>query len=219
MRDEYSKELIRKGICTISKLKKIKIEEKSSNANIDRNLKISYKDAKPGKINVEEFKKAIYQLLEADDFLYKKAPKHELNEDEAKEFCKLILRCQEHLNKVLSNFGFEFEEKEISEDALYIVSNKKLFKKLKNKNPNLKVVCTEGMLDIEDMRKIGIPEKALEGLKKKIEITKKNIERFIKNYNINKVYVVVNDEKDELLYLRAKKLYNAEKIEADEILD
>ncbi len=216
MRDKYSKELIRKGICTISKLKKemvnVKIEKKSG-------LKISYKDAKPGKINVEEFKKAIYQLLEADDFLYKKAPKHELDEDEAKEFCKLIIKCQEHLNKVLSNFGFELEEKEISEDALYIVSNKKLFKKLKNKNPNLKVVCTEGMLDIEDMRKIGISEKALEGLKKKIEITKKNIERFIKNYNINKIYVIVNDEKDELLYLRAKKLYNAEKIEADEILD
>ncbi|MCQ6253945.1 DUF2100 domain-containing protein [Methanocaldococcus sp.] len=216
MRDKYSKELIRKGISTISKLKKekvnVKIEKKSD-------LKMSYKDAKPGKINVEEFKKAIYQLLEADDFLYKKAPKHELNEDEAKEFCKLIIKCQEHLNKVLSNFGFELEEKEISEDALYIVSNKKLFKKLKNKNPNLKVVCTEGMLDIEDMRKIGISEKALEGLKKKIEITKKNIERFIKNYNINKIYVIVNDEKDELLYLRAKKLYNAEKIEADEILD
>ncbi|AIJ06343.1 hypothetical protein JH146_1501 [Methanocaldococcus bathoardescens] len=213
MRVEYSKDLIRKGISTISQLKKAKIKTEK----VDK--KISYKDAKPGKINVEEFKKAVYLLIEADDFLYKKAPKHELNEEEAKEFCKLIIKCQEHLNKVLANFGFEFEEKEISEDALYIVSNKKLFKKLKNKNPNLKVVCTEGMLDIEDMRAIGIPEKALEGLKKKVEIARKNVERFIEKYKLKKIFVVVEDDKDELLYLRAKQLYNAEKLNADEILD
>jgi len=213
MRVEYSKDLIRKGISTISQLKKTKVKTEK----VDK--KISYKDAKPGKINVEEFKKAVYLLIEADDFLYKKAPKHELNEEEAKEFCKLIIKCQEHLNKVLANFGFEFEEKEISEDALYIVSNKKLFKKLKNKNPNLKVVCTEGMLDIEDMRAIGIPEKALEGLKKKVEIARKNVERFIEKYKLKKIFVVVEDDKDELLYLRAKQLYNAEKLNADEILD
>jgi hypothetical protein len=213
MRTEYSKDLIRKGISTISQLKKAKVKVEKADK------KISYKDAKPGKIDVSEFKKAVYLLIEADDFLYKKAPKHELNEEEAKEFCKLIIKCQEHLNKVLSNFGFEFEEKEISEDALYIVSNKKLFRKLKNKNPNLKVVCTEGMLDIEDMKAIGVPEKALEGLKKKVEIARKNVERFIEKYKPEKIFVVVEDNKDELLYLRAKNLYNAEKLDADEILD
>ena len=215
MRTEYSKYLIRKGIYTISQLRKSKIKVEK----YDKCKKISYKDAKPGKIDVSEFKKAVYLLIEADDFLYKKAPKHELNEEEAKDFCKLIIKCQEHLNRVLSNFGFEFEEKEINENALYIVSNKKLFKKLKNKNPNLKVVCTEGMLDIEDMKAIGVPEKALEGLKKKVEIARKNVERFIEKYKPEKIFVVVGDDKDELLYLRAKNLYNAEKLDADEILD
>ncbi len=215
MRTEYSKYLIRKGIYTISQLRKSKIKVEK----YDKCKKISYKDAKPGKIDVSEFKKAVYLLIEADDFLYKKAPKHELNEEEAKDFCKLIIKCQEHLNRVLSNFGFEFEEKEINENALYIVSNKKLFKKLKNKNPNLKVVCTEGMLDIEDMKAIGVPEKALEGLKKKVEIARKNVERFIEKYKPEKIFVVVEDDKDELLYLRAKNLYNAEKLDADEILD
>ncbi|ACV25261.1 DUF2100 domain-containing protein [Methanocaldococcus fervens] len=214
MRVEYSKELIRKGISTISQLKKAKVKVEKTEGK----KKISYRDAKPGKIDINEFKKAVYLLIEADDFLYKKAPKHELNEEEAKEFCKLIIKCQEHLNRLLANFGFEFEEKEISENALYIVSNKKLFKKLKNKNPNLKVVCTEGMLDIEDMKAIGIPEKALEGLKKKVEIARKNVERFINKYNPEKIFVVVEDDKDELLYLRAKQLYNAEKLNADEIL-
>ncbi|ACX73112.1 Protein of unknown function DUF2100 [Methanocaldococcus vulcanius M7] len=217
MREEQSKELIRKGISTITRLKrsgqeKIKVEKSDKKT-------ISYKDAKPGKIDINEFKKAVYLLLEADDYLYKKAPKHELDEKESKEFCKLIIKCQNHLNKILSNFGFEIEEKDIDEDALYIVSNKKLFKKLKNKNPNLKVVCTEGMLDIEDMKKIGVPENALVGLKKKIELARKNIERFIEKYKPEKILVVIEDKKDELLYIRAKELYNAEKIDVDELLD
>ncbi len=156
-------------------------------------------------------------MFDADTYLYKKAPTFYLNEEEAKEFCKLILKAQESLDKVLSNFGFTFIKKEMNEDFLYIVSNRKLFKKLKSKNPNLKVVCTEGMLDIEDFRKIGIPEKALEGLKKKVEIAKKNIENFIKKHSPKKIYVVVEDDKDLILYERAKALYNAEKVEIDEL--
>ena len=74
------------------------------------------------------------------------------------------------------------------------------------------------MLDIEDMKAIGVPEKALEGLKKKVEIGRKNVERSIEKYKPEKIFVVVEDDKDELLYLRAKQLYNAEKLDADEIL-
>lgn len=51
MRVEYSKDLIRKGISTISQLKKAKIRVEKDDK------KISYKDAKPGKIDVNEFKK------------------------------------------------------------------------------------------------------------------------------------------------------------------
>lgn len=177
--------------------------------------KISYKDAKPGKIDINEFRNAIYSLLEADDYLYKKAPNHYLNEDEAKEFCKLIIKSINSLNKLLSNFGYHYEKKELNKNALYIVSSKKLFRKLKNKG--LYVVSTDGFLDIEDYKSIIKDEKALLGIKKKIEITKKNIEKFIKKINPEKIYFVVSDEDDLKVYRRAKELYNAEKVDIDDI--
>ncbi|AEF96967.1 DUF2100 domain-containing protein [Methanotorris igneus] len=213
-RVEDSKNLIIKAISTISEI------ERMGKPSADSKT-ISYKDAKAGKINVDEFKKAIYALIEADEFLYKKAPLHELNEEEAKEFCRLILKAERHLNNVLKDFGFEFEEKEIDKNALYIVSNKKLFRKLKDKNPDLNVICTEGMLDIEDMKTINpnIPEKALEGIKKKIEITKNNIAKRIEKTKPSKVVVVVEDKADELIYNRAKELYNADKIDVNELLE
>ncbi|WP_423793150.1 DUF2100 domain-containing protein [Methanocaldococcus indicus] len=200
------KELIKKGIETITKLKKMKRVETK---------KISYKDAKPGKIDINEFRNAIYSLLEADDYLYKKAPNHYLNEDEAKEFCKLIIKSINSLNKLLSNFGYHYEKKELNKNALYIVSSKKLFRKLKNKG--LYVVSTDGFLDIEDYKSIIKDEKALLGIKKKIEITKKNIEKFIKKINPEKIYFVVSDEDDLKVYRRAKELYNAEKVDIDDI--
>ncbi|ADG13753.1 Protein of unknown function DUF2100 [Methanocaldococcus infernus ME] len=202
------KSLIKKGIETITLLSRRKVTEERR----------SYNEARAGTINTEEFKKAIHYLIEADSYLYKKSPKFYLNDEEAKEFCKLIFKAKDSLDKVLSNFGFSFyKEEELDESSLYIVSNRKLFKKLKSKNKNLKVVCTEGLLDIEDFKKIGVPESALKSLEKKVEMAKKNIERFIEKYKPNKIYVVVEDEKDNLLFERAKKLYNAEKVEIDEL--
>ncbi|WP_017981140.1 DUF2100 domain-containing protein [Methanocaldococcus villosus] len=198
------KELLRKGIETISKLRKGSVERKEVIIT-------------SGHIDVENFKKAIYYLLEADEFLYKKAPKHYLNENEAKLFCKLLIKCKESLDRVLKNFGFEIEEKEVNENALYIVYSRKLFKKLKNKYPNLAVVCTESFLDINDFKGL-VPENALNGLKKKVELAKKNIEKQIKNLKPKKIYVVIEDEKDEKLYLKAKDLYNAERIDVDDLL-
>ena len=57
MRANYSKDLIRKGISTISQLKKAKVKVEKADK------KISYKDAKPGRIDVNEFKKAMYLLI------------------------------------------------------------------------------------------------------------------------------------------------------------
>ncbi|ENN95689.1 hypothetical protein J422_06351 [Methanocaldococcus villosus KIN24-T80] len=196
--------MLRKGIETISKLRKGSVERKEVIIT-------------SGHIDVENFKKAIYYLLEADEFLYKKAPKHYLNENEAKLFCKLLIKCKESLDRVLKNFGFEIEEKEVNENALYIVYSRKLFKKLKNKYPNLAVVCTESFLDINDFKGL-VPENALNGLKKKVELAKKNIEKQIKNLKPKKIYVVIEDEKDEKLYLKAKDLYNAERIDVDDLL-
>ncbi len=185
-------------------MKKIKFEEK----------KFSYKDAKPGKINVKAFKEAVYLLLEADDWLYKKAPNHYLNENEAKEFCKIIIKSINKLNEVLEEFGYKVEKKkEMEKSALYIVTNKKLFRKLKSLG--YRVVSTDGYLDINDY-KGRVPENALKGLEKKINIVKENIKKQIQKIKPSKIYVVVADEEDLKVYKKAKELYNAEKVDIDD---
>ncbi len=219
-RMENSKILIKRAINTISKIDKISSKEKNISKSTELKS-ITYRDAKSGSINVDEFKKAMYLLIEADDYLYKKAPNHDLNDHEAKLFCKLILQTQKHLNNVLKGFGYGFEEQNLDTTALYIVSNKKLLKNLKNKEPNLNIISTEGVLEPEDMRVVNpkIPEKALEGIKKKCNIVKEQIAKLINNLNPSKVIVIVDEgnKGDELIYLRAKELYGAEKIYIDEI--
>ncbi|WP_292460196.1 DUF2100 domain-containing protein [Methanothermococcus sp.] len=219
-----SKILIKKAVATISKLDEESSKLKNAKLpNITESKNITYKDAKSGNINVDEFKKAFYALIEADDYLYKKAPLHNLNDDEAKMFCKLIIKTQKHLNNVLKEFGFKFEEGvQLDKSALYIVSNKKLLKNLKNKIPNLNIISTEGVLEVEDMKFINpnIPEKALKGIEKKCDIIKEQINKLINKVNPSKVFVIVdeNSKADELIYLKAKKLYSAEKISIDDII-
>ncbi len=222
-RIENSKILIKRAIDTISKMDEMSSKENRCKITASKSIKsITYKDAKSGNINVDEFKRAMYALIEADDYLYKKAPNHDLNDDEAKLFCKLIIQTQKHLNNVLKGFGFEFEEKVLDTKALYIVSNKKLLKNLKNKEPNLNIISTEGVLEPEDMKIVNpkIPEKALKGIEKKCNIVKEQISKLINNINPSKVIVVVDEgnKGDELIYLRAKELYGAEKIPIDELM-
>ncbi|AEH06071.1 DUF2100 domain-containing protein [Methanothermococcus okinawensis] len=218
-----SKILIKKAVNTIDKLDyELKLKNNTKTKTISESKSISYKDAKSGTINVDEFKKAVYAIIEADDYLYKKAPLHNLNDDEAKMFCKLVFQTQKHLNNVLKAFGFEFEEgAQLDESALYIVSNKKLLKNLKNKMPNLNIISTEGILEAEDMKVINpnMPEGALKGIEKKCNITKEQITKLINKLNPSKVIVIVDDSNkaDELIYIRAKELYGAEKISIDDI--
>jgi hypothetical protein len=219
-RMENSKILIKRAIDTISKMDEASLKNIKCKSTASKS--ITYKDAKSGNIDINEFKKAMYALIEADDYLYKKAPHHELNDDEAKLFCKLILQTQKHLNSVLKGFGFEFEESILDINALYIVSNKKLLKNLKNKEPNLNIISTEGVLEPEDMKVVNpkIPEKALKGIEKKCNIVKEQISKLINNINPSKVIVVVDEgnKGDELIYMRAKELYGAEKIYIDELI-
>jgi hypothetical protein len=53
------------------------------------------------------------------------------------------------------------------------------------------------------MKAIGVPEKALEGLKKKVEIARKNVERFIEKYKPEKIFVVVEDKEKLLPHIRS----------------
>jgi len=215
---QYSKELIKKAVETISKTKAVATTQNPS----QNNDKKTFTDAKAGKIDSSEFKKAVHSLIEADEYLYKYAPNHDLDEEKAKEFSKLLFEAQKHINNVLGGFGFEFETVSLDGQALYIVSNKKVLKSLKDINPDLNIISTEGVLEIEDMKVVNpkIPEKALLGIEKKCKITKEQISKVISNISPSKVVVLVKngDVADELIYKRAKELYNAEKLNADEIL-
>ena len=213
---EDSKTLIKRAISTIHTLN-------TKEKNIPEvEPSISYRDAKPGKINVEEFKNAIYALIEADDYLYRKAPHHKLNDKEAKEFCKLIFKCKRHLDKVLEGFGFKFQGGvKLKEDVLYIVSSRKLLRSLKSKMPEVNVISTDGVLHPEDIKIIrpDISEKALKGISKKCEIVKREIERLIEKLKPSEILVVVdeNNKGDQLVYLRAKELYGAKKIDIEDL--
>lgn len=216
---QYSKNLIKRAVETISEVKK----EVSSVSKATETEKKTFTDANAGKIDSAEFKKAIASLFEADEYLYKTAPNHDLSEEQAKEFSKILFEAQKHINKVLSGFGFDFEESvALDKKALYIVSNKKLLKALKDIDSDLNIISTEGVLEIEDMKIVSpeIPEKALLGIEKKCKITKEQISKVISNINPSKVLVLVKsgDVADELILKRAKDLYNAEKLAVEEIL-
>ncbi|ABR54439.1 conserved hypothetical protein [Methanococcus vannielii SB] len=216
---KVSKELIVKAIETISKTKK-EFEIVSDPIKAEKKI---YSDAISGKINGNEFKRAVQSLFEADEYLYKTAPNHELNSEQAKEFSKLLFDVQKHINKILSEFGFNLEDKiSIDRKALYIVSNKKLLKSLKEIDSDLNILSTEGVLEIEDMKIVSpeIPEKALLGIEKKCKIIKEQISKVILNINPSKIYVVVKsgDTADELIFKRAKELYGAEKLNSEELL-
>ena len=223
-RIEDSKNLIKRAIFTISELNKLesKLDNKPIYDAMEHKNPLNYKEAKQGKINIEEFKNAIYVLIEADDFLYKKAPMHNLNDQEAMEFCKLIFKSKKHLDNVLKEFGFKFQESPtLDERALYIVSNKKLLKNLKGKMPNINIISTEGVLNPEDMKIIrpNIPEKTLKGISKKCEITIKEINRLIDKLKPSEIIVIVDEKNkgDKLIYERAKELFNAKKISVEDI--
>ena len=122
-------------------------------------------------------------------------PNHDLSEEQAKEFSKILFEAQKHINNVLGGFGFDFETVSLDAQALYIVSNKKVLKSLKDINSDLNIISTEGVLEIEDMKVVNpnIPEKALLGIEKKCKITKEQISKVISNISPSKVVVLVKD--------------------------
>ncbi|HID47565.1 MAG TPA: DUF2100 domain-containing protein [Methanothermococcus okinawensis] len=211
-----SKALIKRAISTIHTLKR------REGSTLEVRSPVSYRDAKAGRIDIEEFKNAVYTLLEADDYLYRKAPHHRLEDREAKEFCKLIFKCKKHLDKVLEGFDFKFQgEVKLKEDKLYIVSSKKLLRSLKSKMPEINVISTDGVLHPEDMKTLrpDISEKALKGISKKCEIIRREIEKLIEKLKPSEVVVIVDESNrgDQLVYLRARELYGAKKIDIEDL--
>ncbi|ABR56428.1 conserved hypothetical protein [Methanococcus aeolicus Nankai-3] len=217
-----SKILLKKAVGTISKIEKSKPITTATPQLINEK---SWKDAEPGVINSGELKKMMYSAIEADDYLGKTAPTHKLNKEQAEEFCKILFQTKKHIDKILKEFGFEITEgaPKLNENSLYIVGNKKTLKNLKNIEPNLNIISTEGVLEPEDMKIINpkINDKALIGIEKKCNIVKNQINDLINKVNPSTVVVVVdkNNNADELIYNSAKKHWNAIKIDIETILD
>lgn len=188
-----------------------------------------FKTPKKGKINAEIFGNIINELIEAEEFIYSSRPSHNLNDTDAKLFCDKILDVRTKIDLILADFGViekesvEEEIKKLSEGIL-ILTSKNSFKKVFSKFgvDTQKILVAGVPLEIEDMKILNpkIPETALGGISKKIEHVKNDINRKIDGFNLNKILVIVEEDKaGEILGNRAEELYNAEIIFLDNLKD
>ncbi len=187
------------------------------------------KSPKKGKINADLFSEVINELMEAEEFIYSSRPTHNLNQKDSYEFCNKIIGIRNKLDEILADFGVIEKEsvaekiKKLSRDIL-ILTTRSNFKKSFTKfgiDPQ-RVVVAGVPLQVEDMKILNpkIPESALGGISKKIEHVKNDIERKISAFNLDKIYVIVeNDKAGEVLGKRAKELYGAEIIAISDLKD
>ena len=190
---------------------------------------IKLKKPQKGFINTLVFEKSLEEFIEAEEFLYLSRPSHKLDKEEAELFCAKILSVRDKLDEILSDFGVipkisvENEIKKISEKIL-ILTTKNNFKKIFIKfgvDPQ-NIIVTGVPLKASDMKTLNpkIPASALEGISKKIEHVKSDIERKIDNLNLDKVLVVVeNDKAGEILAKRSVEFYNAEIVSLENLKD
>lgn len=191
------------------------IKKAGSNSN---SLEI-IKEAREGIINVQIFEKTMKNLIESEDFIYSSLPSHKLNLKDSKLFTNQLLDARENINEMLADFGVlekEKSENKISDlsHGLLIITTKNNFKKtLVKLGIDVQQIVVAGVpLEVEDMKEINpkIPEAALQGISKKIEHTKNDINRKIENMGLKKVLVVAEpDINGEILGKRSKEFYNA----------
>ncbi|HML04192.1 MAG TPA: DUF2100 domain-containing protein [Methanobacterium sp.] len=187
------------------------------------------KTPQKGIINADIYTQSLNELIEAEEFVYSSRPSHELNEEEAKQFCNKILSVRSKLDEILADFGViekesvEEEIKKLSEDIL-ILTSKNNFKKVFAKFgvDSQKIVVAGVPLEASDMKILNpkIPDAALAGISKKIEHVKNDIERKIESLNLKKILVIVESDKaGEILGKRSREIYNAEVIFLDNLKD
>lgn len=187
------------------------------------------KSAKEGVINADLLTEIMNELIETEKYIYSSKPSHKLNRKESEGFCNKIIDIRNKLDEILSDFGVIEKEspvekiKKLSENFL-ILTTKNNFKKSFSKmgvDPQ-RIIVAGVPLHVEDMKVLNpkIPENALEGISKKIEHVKNDIERKVSAFNLEKIYVIVEEDKaGEILANRAEKLYDAETIAVDKIKD
>lgn len=187
------------------------------------------KTPQKGIINADTFTKSLNELIEAEEFIYSSRPSHELDEEEAKQFCNKILSVRSKLDEILADFGViekesvEEEIKKLSEDIL-ILTSKNNFKKVFTKFgvDSQKIVVAGVPLEASDMKILNpkIPDAALAGISKKIEHVKNDIERKIESLNLKNILVIVEqDTAGEILGKRSEEIYNAKVVFLDNLKD
>jgi hypothetical protein len=187
------------------------------------------KNPEEGSINVIVFEKILNHLFEAEEFIYTSRPTHNLNNENARLFIGKILAARDEMDIILSDFGVidksnsEEDVKKYSKDLL-ILTTKNNFKKIIAKfgvDPQ-RIVVAGVPLDLEDMKLINpkIPDSALIPIEKKIKHVKNDIERKMNQFNLKKIIVLVeNDKQGKIIGNRAEKLYDAQLITKDNLKD
>lgn len=184
---------------------------------------------KEGKINPELIMGIIEDILEAEQFVYSSKPSHILFKEDSEILCAKLLSARSKLDQILIDFGVleeinrEEQVKKITQKML-IITPKSNYKKhaIKLGVDPQRIVVTGVPLIAEDMQKINpkIHENALEGIKKKIEHTKRDIERKLELFKPELVLVLAdNDQTGKLLASRADELYDSQKILTDNFKD
>ncbi|MGZ7043826.1 MAG: DUF2100 domain-containing protein [Methanobacterium sp.] len=201
------------------------IEEAGNREIINKKIKKPQK----GTINTVTFVKSLDELIDAEEFIYSSRPSHELDKNDAELFCGKILDVRMKLDEILADFGViqkenvEKEIKKLSENILILTTKsnfKKVFARLGVKNQNIVVAGVP--LKSTDMKILNpkIPDAALTGISKKIQHVKNDIERKMTNLNLQKVLVIVEDDKaGEILGKRSEEIYNAKVIYLDNLKD
>jgi len=184
---------------------------------------------KEGKINADLFSKTINEMIDTEEFIYSSRPSHTLNQNDAHEFCNKIISIRSKLDEILADFGV-IEKESVQEKIekhsqnILILTTKSNFKKSFSKfgiDPQ-KIVVAGVPLQVEDMKILNpkIPESALGGISKKIEHVKNDIERKISSFNLERILVIVeNDKAGEVLGKRAKELYGAQIFATENLKD
>jgi hypothetical protein len=185
------------------------------------------KNPKKGYINVDLYVEVLYDLIDTEDFIYSSRPQNKLDKDEAKLFCDRILKIRDKLDLILTEFGvidkksLEKEIKSLSEKFLFITTKNNYKKIISNFGVDPQKIIVAGVpLDVEDINALNpkIPKSAYKSIRKKIEIVKNDINRKMDFLNLDKVLVVVEQDKaGEILGLRAKELYAADMIQQENL--
>jgi hypothetical protein len=189
----------------------------------------SFKEPQEGKIDSQLLTEIINLLIESDEFVYQSQPLHKLNKEEAIIFCNQLLTIRNKIDILLADFGvlelqnLEEDVKRLSENYIFLTTKGALKKSLVKWGVDPQRIVVAGVpLEIEDMKILNpkIPEKALEPVKKKIKRAKSDIERKKDLFKTDDILVIIeNDPAGDMLAKRAIEIYNARKIQKNNIKD